>query len=101
MSFSNKVWNQLDKEGRYQCCEMCGFQLPRLANRGLYAAHIISEKDKGKDHPDNALVLCPNCAQSFDTLVKPKIYKAFKLHGLKAPKSWEHAEGRRSAEDKI
>lgn len=101
MPFSNKVWKQLDKAGRYKGCEMCGFQMPSLANKGLVAAHIISEKDKGKDNQDNALVLCRNCAESFDTLVKPKIYKAFKLHGLRAPKSWEHAEGRRSAEDKI
>jgi hypothetical protein len=101
MPFSKKVCNQLDKAERYDCCEMCGFKLPLLENRGLTAAHIISENDEGKDDAANAVVLCRNCAESFDTLLKPKIYKAFKLHGLRAPKGWEFAEGRRSPKDKI
>jgi len=103
MAFSDKVWRQLKKVGRYDCCEMCGFKMPLLANRGLEASHIVSENDGGKDHIDNAIVLCPNCAKSFDTLLKRKIYKAFKLHGkvYSAPKGWEHGEGRGSPDDKI
>ena len=101
MPFSNKVWKQLREAGRYECCEMCGFKLPRLDNKGLVGAHIISENDGGKDHPDNALVLCRNCAESFDTVLKPKIYKAFNLHDMAAPKGWERGEGRTSLEDEI
>ena len=101
MPFSKRVCKQLDDAGRYECCEMCGFQLPSLSSRGLVAAHIIAEQDGGKEHMDNALVLCRNCAESFDTLLKPKIYKAFKLHDLSAPKGWKHAEGRGSPEDRL
>ena len=80
---------------------MCGFKIPLLKKRGLTASHIISKDDGGKDIIDNALVLCRNCAESFDTLLKPKIYEAFKQHELNAPpKGWQHAEGRGSPKDK-
>jgi predicted restriction endonuclease len=101
MPFSKKVFKQLETAERDECCEMCGFKLPLLYSRGLIAAHIIAKQDGGKDHIDNALVLCRNCAEAFDTLLKPKIYKAFTLHGLKAPASWEFAEGRGSPDDSV
>jgi hypothetical protein len=101
MAFSKKVKDRLKKDGRFKCCEMCGFQMPRLENCGLQAAHIVSEKDDGADSPDNALVLCNNCADSFDRFIKPVLFKALELKGIKAPDGWKKSEGRQSKRDKI
>jgi hypothetical protein len=102
--FSYKIKDQLKKAGRFECCEFCGFKCPRLENNGLHAAHIISDSSGGADHIDNALVLCPSCAEVFDRFTKAKIYKAFKLSkkkGIKyvAPRDWLEGEGRRGDDD--
>jgi predicted restriction endonuclease len=101
MAFSKKVKERLKKDGRFKCCEMCGFQMPRLENCGLQAAHIVSEKDGGPDSADNSLVLCNNCADSFDRFIKPVLFKALALMDIKAPTGWEKSEGRRARGDSI
>lgn len=101
MAFSPRVKRHLVKAKRFQCCEMCGFQTPRLANRGLQASHIVAEKDGGTDSPDNALVLCNNCAELFDRLIKPVLFKALDQMGIKAPRGWKTAEGRGAHKDSV
>jgi hypothetical protein len=67
-----------------------------LKNGGLEFSHIISKKiDKGTDREENCLVLCKKCAYSFDYVLKPVIYNAFKTYKKETiPESWKIAEGR-------
>lgn len=83
MAFSIKVKKELERAGRFAACELCGFQAPRLANRGLLAAHIVSE------------------AETFDHFLKPFLFNALKLKGIKAPNGWATSEGRRARRDII
>ncbi len=100
MPFRQPVYKNLEKAGRWEeGCEMCGFRIPSLDSYGLQAAHIIAKADGGPNAAENALVLCYNCAESFDRFLKPKLHAALKLVGIAAPKGWEHAEGRRSKRD--
>lgn len=63
-------------------CEFCGHFVTILQK-----AHIIAE---GPKKVNNLLMLCPTCHLMFDIHVKPKIFKALKLAGVKnIPKSWE------------
>jgi len=99
MPFREPVFRNLEKAGRWEGCEMCGFRIRALDNRGLQAAHIVSEADGGPNDADNALVLCYNCAEMLDRFLKPTLYKALKLVSIDPPKRWRHAEGRRSKRD--
>lgn len=75
-------------------CQICGIKLPGL-NNGLEFSHIVSKNDGGSDREINCLVLCPNCAYSFDYILKPALYNTLKeLKNGKVPKSWKDAEGR-------
>jgi len=94
------VFKHLEKAKRWDYgCEMCGFRIPALDNYGLQVAHIIAEADGGPNSAENALVLCHNCAETLDRFLKPKLYAALNFVGIKAPKGWRHAEGRRSKND--
>jgi hypothetical protein len=107
MPFSRPTKKKLRETGRFECCELCGSKTPRLANKGLQAAHIVSANEGGLDHPDNAIVLCNRCAEAFDRLLKAAVAKAFmccnsKSHTkYKAPQNWYKAEGRRAKRDDI
>jgi len=98
--FRQPVFKHLEKAKRWDYgCEMCGFRIPALDNYGLQVAHIIAEADGGPNSAENALVLCHNCAETLDRFLKPKLYAALNFVGIKAPKGWRHAEGRRSKND--
>ena len=100
MPFRQPVFKHLEKAKRWDYgCEMCGFRIPALDNSGLQVAHIIAEADGGPNSAENALVLCHNCAETLDRFLKPKLHAALNLVGIKAPKGWKHAEGRRSKND--
>lgn len=63
-------------------CEMCGHYV-RIRQR----SHIIAEEKKSGV---NLLMLCHSCHIMFDTLIKPKVYKALKKAGCeKLPASCE------------
>jgi predicted restriction endonuclease len=100
MPFRQPVFRQLQEAKRWDDgCEMCGFRIPALENYGLQVAHIIAEADGGANEVENALVLCHNCAETLDRFLKPKLHTALKRVGLKAPKGWKFAEGRRAKND--
>ena len=107
MPFSSSTKRTLKRQGRYECCELCGSKIPRLENNGLQAAHIISDSSGGLDKPENAVVLCHSCAEVFDRFLKAKIAKAFETsrseHGTPyvTPPDWITGEGRRSKGDEI
>jgi len=62
-------------------CDLCGHYV-----RNRQKAHIVAEQDKSKT---NIFMLCPSCHIMFDTVVKPRLHKALKVHGVKGmPKSW-------------
>lgn len=107
MPFSTTTKEKLYDLERYECCEMCGTQCPALENKGLQAAHIISDSSGGPDAVENAITLCPKCAEVFDRFVKAKIAKAFEhcneVNGtdFKCPPDWINGEGRRARGDKV
>jgi len=106
-AFSPKFKRALRKAGRLECCEVCGWKVPRLANKGLDASHIVSKNSGGPERVDNVIVLCPRCAVVFDRFLKPAIAKAFKLCNQNkqtkyaTPKDWATAEGMRARGDNI
>jgi len=63
---SNYLMVLIKKQRGYQC-QFCDVKI-RKANGDLYveACHIEPKKSKGKDKPDNILVLCPNHHKLFD-----------------------------------
>jgi len=63
---SNYLMALIKKQRRFQC-QFCDVEI-RKANGDLYveACHIEPKKSKGKDKPDNILVLCPNHHKLFD-----------------------------------
>lgn len=78
-------------------CQICCAKRPSRKNYGLQFSHIVSRKDGGRDTQVNCLVLCPNCSDSFDLILKPAVYEALKkLTKGKAPESWRDGEGRLS-----
>jgi hypothetical protein len=107
MPFSRPTKKKLRESGRFECCELCGSKTPRLDNKGLQATHIVSENQGGPDNPDNAIILCNSCAETFDRLLKAVIAKAFMCCNsnsytkYKAPSDWYKAEGRRAKKDNI
>ncbi|MGO9586385.1 MAG: HNH endonuclease [Limisphaerales bacterium] len=107
MAFSKSTIKKLKRDGRFDCCEFCGARIPRLENNGLQAAHVISDQNGGPDHPDNAIVLCHQCAEAFDRFLKAKIAKAFdhanstRQTAFSVPNDWLDAEGRRATGDVI
>ena len=72
-------------------CALCGHMKPGLPSHGLTEAHII----KDRTETENSMFLCKNCADSFDLILKPAIYRALmNLNDGKVPDNWEDAEGR-------
>ena len=62
-------------------CEMCGHHVAVRQK-----AHIVAE---GKKRGNNLLMLCPSCHVTFDTHLKPKMYRALVEAGVEGlPKSW-------------
>jgi predicted restriction endonuclease len=106
-AFSRSVLDKLKKQQRFTACELCGGSIPRLKNRGLQAAHIVAEKDRGTDDEPNAIVLCHSCAEAFDRFLKAKIAKAFRHINQRSgtqfacPDGWEDGEGRRAKGDEV
>ncbi len=107
MPFSARTKDKLYDLKRFECCEICGRNCPALENKGLQAAHIVSDSSGGPDCVANALTLCHSCAEVFDRFLKAKIAKAFeecnKKQGtdFKAPSDWITGEGRRSKGDAV
>lgn len=107
MPFSTKTKKTLRKAGRFDCCELCGARSPCLENNGLQAAHVVSESSGGLDDPDNAIVLCHQCAEVFDRVMKAKIHKALMMSNQHTgttylvPADWPGAEGRRCRGDRV
>ena len=63
-------------------CEMCGHHVGVRQK-----AHIFAE---GKKVGVNLLMICPSCHITFDTHLKPKIFKALVDAGVRGlPRSWE------------
>jgi len=62
-------------------CDLCGYYV-----RNRQKAHIVAEQDKSNT---NIFMLCPSCHIMFDTMVKPRLYIALKVYGVKGmPVSW-------------
>ena len=54
-------------------CQVCGVSIPKKdGSKYVEAAHIISKHIKGKETPDNIILLCPNHHKEFD-LGEPEI----------------------------
>jgi hypothetical protein len=76
-------------------CQICGIKIPGPSNYGLEFSHIINKNAGGGDTEINCLALCPNCAYSFDYILKPAIYNALEeLNNKKVPENWKDGEGR-------
>ena len=107
MPFSPNTKDKLVELGRYECCELCGRKCPALENKGLQAAHIISDSSHGPDCVQNAITLCHSCAEVFDRFLKAKIAIAFNASNekagthFKAPDDWFTGEGRRGKGDNV
>ena len=107
MPFSANTKKSLKKAGRFECCELCGARSPCLKSNGLQAAHVVSDSSGGLDHADNAIVLCYQCAEVFDRVIKAKIDKALRLSNqhhrttYAVPSDWPGAEGRRCKGDRV
>jgi hypothetical protein len=104
MAFKPKTKRKWRKADRFECCEVCGWKAPRLENKGLLAAHIISN---GPEDAANVLFLCHSCEEVFDRFLKPVIAKAFECSNQKkgtaymVPENWIRGEGRRAKGDVI
>jgi hypothetical protein len=107
MAFSGRTKDRLYDLNRYICCEICGSQCPALENKGLQAAHILSDSSDGPDAVENAMTLCHRCAEVFDRFIKAKIAIAFEYCNhvkgteFKCPVDWITGEGRRAKGDNI
>jgi predicted restriction endonuclease len=57
----------LIKQFRGHKCQICSKEIiTKDGSKYVEAAHIISKSEKGKETPDNILLLCPNCHKEFD-----------------------------------
>lgn len=57
----------LIKQVRGHQCQICSKEIiTKEGTKYIEAAHIIAKSDKGKETPDNILLLCPNCHKEFD-----------------------------------
>lgn len=57
----------LIKQVRGHKCQICSKEIvTKEGTKYIEAAHIIAKSDKGKETPDNILLLCPNCHKEFD-----------------------------------
>lgn len=57
----------LIKQIRGHKCQICSKEIIKKdGNKYIEAAHIVPKSDKGKETPDNILLLCPNCHKEFD-----------------------------------
>jgi hypothetical protein len=62
-------------------CAWCGWKSARR-----HACHII---DEAPEREWNAISLCPNCHEIFESTIRPMLYKALKEHGATGlPASW-------------
>jgi len=78
MPFKNRA---LAKRVAKKPCVWCGWQSARR-----HACHII---DEGQDKDWNAISLCPNCHEVFESTIRPMLYKALKEYGATGlPVSW-------------
>ncbi len=57
----------LIKQLRGHKCQICSKEIiTKDGNKYIEAAHIVPKNEKGKETPDNILLLCPNCHKEFD-----------------------------------
>ena len=56
-------------------CYVCGFQNSALVDNGLTSAHIFANGTVS-NLAWNIIPLCPNCHQSFDSIIKPMLANA-------------------------
>lgn len=57
----------LIKQLRGHKCQICSKEiLTKDGTKYIEAAHIVAKSDKGKETPDNIILLCPNCHKEFD-----------------------------------
>src|ERR1043166_54114 len=64
-----------------KCCAWCGWKCARR-----HACHII---DEAQEKEWNAIPLCPNCHETFESIIRPMLYKALKEFGATGlPQSW-------------
>ncbi|REK03801.1 MAG: hypothetical protein DWQ39_09105 [Bacteroidetes bacterium] len=57
----------LIKQIRGHKCQICSKEIiTKEGTKYIEAAHIVAKSDKGKETPDNILLLCPNCHKEFD-----------------------------------
>jgi hypothetical protein len=60
---------------RYFKCQICGLSIPKKnGDKYVEAAHIKPKHVKGRETPDNIILLCPNHHKEFD-LGEPQIIK--------------------------
>lgn len=56
-------------------CQLCGIHIPKKnGDKYIEAAHIIPKHKKGRECPENIILLCPNHHKEFD-LGEPEILK--------------------------
>jgi putative restriction endonuclease len=57
----------LIKQVRGHKCQICSKEIiTKDGSKYIEAAHIVPKSEKGKETPDNILLLCPNCHKEFD-----------------------------------
>ncbi|MBF8964300.1 HNH endonuclease [Pontibacter sp. FD36] len=82
----NKTIAQLKLLRDYNC-QLCGLHIPKKdGGKYIEAAHILPKHKKGRETPDNILILCPNHHKEFDfgelnILNHTKDQITFKLNG--------------------
>jgi len=69
-------------------CQLCGIQIPKK-NGGFYieAAHITPKRLRGRETPDNIIILCPNHHKEFDfgdvrTITRSPNQVSFLMNGV-------------------
>ena len=79
----------LIKQIRGHKCQICNKEIiTRDGSKYIEAAHIIPKSEKGKETPNNILLLCPNCHKEFDLGDKEVITHSkkeiiFTINGIK------------------
>ena len=81
------------KKAKEEGCQFCGAK--ESDELKLQQAHIIAKAEpKSKNERENIMVLCPDCAHSFDYVIKPWVYRSLDMYyDGKVPDSWKDAEG--------
>ena len=79
----------LIKQYRGHECQICSkVIITKDGHKYIEAAHIDPKSEKGKETPDNILLLCPNCHKEFDlgdrkTISRSKTEIEFSINGLR------------------